>query len=252
MNCIYCKNNVKHNLENCCYYYKNNLCSREPFEITYKKQKMKILCCVACNDYNIPFKIGGSLEFKAKITFNRENFTIRRLNNESITHWILKITTIYELLKKGYKYKNIMLEKEIGDLRADIYVNYEKKINNSKDIWIECEECPKEKIQKILEFFNGSFIHVVDLDYFSYEKQNVIQQEKKNRNRINWREIHKKLVFPKTTILVIYTTGLPKIVYGIKRDNYDNFTFIKGYWGIYDLHPYKKDKIIYLCEYNFN
>lgn len=89
--------------------------------------------------------------------------------NESLDHWILKLMATRMLLEQGYAPSEFELEKSISiggeSRRADVFA---KKGN--APVWVECRDCPVEKLTLITQNFQGRVIHIDDFWWASLEE----------------------------------------------------------------------------------
>ena len=90
-------------------------------------------------------------------------------DNESLDHWVLKLMAGRMLLEQGYSPSEFQLEKATAtrgqNLRADIFVN-----RGDAPVWVECRNCPVEKLRLIAQDFHGRIIHIDDFWWASVKE----------------------------------------------------------------------------------
>jgi len=166
----------------------------------------------------------------AIISKGREECIVRWSKGESFEHWALKVAGVIELLRQGFKAKDIEVEKVFSKnkttCRADIYAEqYEKR--KRRQIWLECEPTYskfEEKVNNIRKIFRGKVAFLIN-----FECWNDLLEYARSSEDTHY--ALRKIIPKNTEVWVIHFGEVPRVAYGMRHQG-KRIILLEGDWSV--------------------
>jgi len=158
-------------------------------------------------------------------------------------HWCLKLMMGRYLLVAGFREKDIRFEKRVGSRVADLFAE-----KSGVQVWVECGQFTEDRLSEIREFYSGILIQAIPARWFERQLDTILGDLRAQRTRIDWRDVHRRLVPRGCAIWAIEMVDTaPKVLWGVARSTHDRFAFVAG-WSVSHLRPRKTDAIVDLYD----